>query len=209
MLGATAASATPVTYVFVSGNVTLWGESSGVQVGGPANVSLSGVAVTVDVAGSTVPSLAFAVGSTGTIPVTYGTFTTFNLDFATVNGVGGTLALVAAGPPDEYGFNMSVNLAGQFDANSPLPPVTISNAPFFIPGAAATGSIFIDGSDLILSSFTIGSIDPDGPGGLEPLDVKGDFTFVGTVPEPGTAILLGVGLAGVAARARRRGAAQH
>ncbi len=199
-LGAAPVSATPVAYVFQSGEVSLFATSGGSPVGGPVNVSLTGVSVTVDESALTVPTLTFTVGSTGTIPVSYGTFTSFNLDFATVTGTGGTLSLNDPGPPAEYGFTMTLDLSGQFDASPP----TLTDVPFSIPGASGDGLIFIDGNELTLSSITIGAIDPDGPGGLEPLLVKGDFIFVGTVPEPGTALLLGSGLFAMVASARRR-----
>jgi hypothetical protein len=200
VLSAAPVSATPITYVFQSGDVSLFASSGGSPVGGPVNVGLTGVSVTVDEAALTVPTLSFTVGSTGTIPVSYGSFTSFNLDFATVTGTGGTISLNDSGPPAEYAFSMTVNLAGQFDASPP----TLNNIPFSIPGASGDGLIFIDGNELTLSSITIGAIDPDGPGGLAPLLVKGDFIFVGTVPEPGTLVLLGGGLVAMVAGARRR-----
>ena len=53
----------------------------------------------------------------------------------------------------------------------------------------------------------IGEIDPDGPGGESPLLVKGDFIFVGVVPEPTTALLLG-GAASWRWRVSRAGGAE-
>ncbi len=200
VLGSAPASALPVTYLFSSGSVSLFATSGGSPVGGPVNVALTGVSVTVDEVALTIPTLTFTVGSTGIIPVSYGSFTTFNLDFASVTGTGGTLVLNDIGPPAEYGFNMTVNITGQFDANPP----PLNNIPFAILGAAGDGLIFIDGNELTLSQITIGAIDPDGPGGLAPLLVKGDFIFIGTVPEPGTALLLGGGLVTLVAGARRR-----
>jgi PEP-CTERM motif-containing protein len=205
-LGAASASATPVTYVFQSGAVTLEASSNGAQLSNPVNVALSGVAVTIDEFALTVNSLTFTVGSTGLINLLgagYAGYTTFELDFATVSGTGGTLSLVDIGPPAQYGFGITLNLSGQFDAGpGPLPPA-INNALFSIPAAAGAGDIFILGNQLFLNSITIGAIDPDGLGPLAPLLIKGDFVFVGIVPEPGTALLVGAGLLGLAARARR------
>jgi hypothetical protein len=206
VLSAAPVAATPVSYAFASGAVTLYASSGGSPVAGPISVSLTGVSVTVDQAFLTVPSLEFTVGSTGAIAISYGAYTSFTLDSASITeSAPGTLVLNDAGPPKEYGFTIAVDIDGHFDAVSstdPSPP-SYTDTLFSIPGASGDGLIFIDGTELVLSQITIGAIDPDGDGGLAPLLVKGDFTFVGVVPEPGTVLLLGAGLVGLAARARR------
>jgi hypothetical protein len=203
-------SAVPITYNFVEGNVTLIASQGSVVLAGPVNVALTGVSVGLDTATGDVLALTFTVGSSGSVTLSpdYNGYTTFNLDSATVSGVNGDLNLVATGPPDEYSFTITVGVLGQFDATSPSNPFppNISNAPFTLPGAAGSGTIFIDGDDLFLTSFVIGEIDPDGPGGEDPLLVKGDFVFVANVPEPTTALLLSGGLVALAGLARRRAA---
>jgi hypothetical protein len=209
-LGGAPSSAAPITYLFVSGDVTLVASQDNSILAGPVNVALSGVSVTVDTAALALNSLTFTVGSTGSLTLSpdYAGYDTFNLDGAIVSGTSGALTFVALGPPDEYGFTITASVTGQFDASSPTDPAppNINNAPFTLPSAAASGTIFVDGNDLYLTSFTIGEIDPDGPGGEAPLLVKGDFVFVGVVPEPTTAMLLGGGLVALAGVARRRSA---
>jgi hypothetical protein len=81
----------------------------------------------------------------------------------------------------------------------------VSDAPFGFLNPSASGQIYVaTGVAIALDGITLGSIDPDGPGPLLPIVLKGDFIFNGVVPEPGTAILLGVGLAAVGARRRSR-----
>jgi hypothetical protein len=205
---ASAAGAVPVTYNFTGGDVTITATVGGSTVAGPVNVALTGVAVTVNEATLSVNSISFTVGSSGSVAISpsYLGFTSINIDFASLNAVGGTLSLVDPGPPTEYGYTVGpVSVAGQFDAVNLIPANNINNAPFGFVNATANGSIFIDPGlgELFLDGITLGQIDPDGPGGMAPLVLKGDFTFTGAVPEPGTALLLGFGIAGLAGLRRR------
>jgi hypothetical protein len=206
-LGATSASATPVTYNFTSGQVTVaaYVGSSVTPIGGPVVLGLTGISVTVDEALLTLNAVNFSVGSSGALSLSpdYNGYDMVNLDFANVSGFGGSLTLVDVGPPTEYSFGISgVTVSGQIDATGPFVSA-ITDLPFSIPGVTGSGTIFIESGELFLDGITLGAIDPDGPGGNDPLVIKGDFIFSGVVPEPGTALLLGLGLAGLA-RARRQ-----
>jgi hypothetical protein len=205
-LFAVSAQATPITYTFTSGQVTITATVAGNPVAGPVTVPLTGTSVRVDEGALTLDRIDLAIGSTMSIPVspTYLGFNAVHIDFATLTALNGTLSLFDPGPPAGYNYSIGpVNVAGQFDATNVVPANNINNAPFGVVNPSASGTLFVDTNvALALDGITIGSIDPDGPGGAPPLVLKGDFTFEGTVPEPGTVVLLGLGLAAVAARRR-------
>jgi hypothetical protein len=197
-LGA-AAQATPLTYYFTSGQVVITATVSGSPVAGPVTVALSGVQATLDEP-STLTSLSLSMGSSGavTISPTYLGYNSVTVNFATLTASGGSLSLFDPGPPQGYNYAIGpVNVAGQLNATNLNPINNLTNQPFAFSNPSATGQLFV--------GITIGSIDPDGPGGAPPLVIKGDFTFEGAplfVPEPGTALLVGAGFLGIAARRR-------
>ncbi len=203
LFGAAAAEATPFAYTYQSGSVTLTATMLGSPVIAPVTLGLTGTHVTVDEGLLTLNSFLFSIGSSGLIPflAPLGLYTGLNIDFASASASGGTLNLVDPGPPKEYGYFINnVTVAGQIDAVGG-PPI-INNQPFGFLNPSASGTIFINpgGGNLELDGITIGSITV--PGAPAPIVIKGDFVFTG-VPEPGTMLLVGSGLAGFAVLRRR------
>jgi len=201
------AQAAPITYLFTSGQVTLTGTVGGNPVAGPVTVPLTGSAVQVDEPGTTLNYIILTIGTSGPISIAppYLGYTSINIDNATLSAFAGSLSLFDPGPPAGYNYSIGpVNVAGQFDATNLNPFLNLTNQPFGFSNPSASGTLYVDTNvALALDGITIGSIDPDGPGGMDPLVLKGDFIFEGAVPEPGTAILLSLGLVGLARTARR------
>lgn len=203
---AASAQAAPITYLFTGGQVTVTATVGGNPVAGPVTIALNGSAVQIDEP-TTLNYMILTIGTSGSISISpaYLGYTSINIDFATLSAFAGTLSLFDPGPPAGYSYSIGpVNIVGQFDADNVNNIFDLSNQPFGFSNPSASGTLFVDTNvALALDGITLGSIDPDGPGGMDPLVLKGDFVFEGTVPEPGTVLLLALGLAGIAARRRR------
>lgn len=207
------AGAAPTTYGFSSGTMTLRavldGTSTSVLSGPvPVEILLGGTSVTFDP----------AVGPYGTltglllIPTT-----TINLDLDQAIVALDTVSIENSSLTNQVGSTGALNVFGQFDITTvlsgdvsgtiPALPVSIPFGPESVTSidSAAAGLIGVSGDTISLSMAGVNIARfrqlPIGSG--PDVIVKADFTFIGIVPEPGTALLLGLGLGGLAAVRRR------
>jgi autotransporter translocation and assembly factor TamB len=109
-----------------------------------------------------------------------------------------------ASPPGTYNYTVGpVGVSGNATFSG-----TVSGGPFAFnfSNPALSGQVQIGASNtLSLNGITLGAVNLPAhgafPGGV--VTFKADLTFTGT-PEPGTALLVGTGLLGMVAAARRR-----
>jgi hypothetical protein len=216
LMMATAASAVPTTYLFTSGSVQL--SAINTTTG---NSVLEGPSVVTVPLGGTFVVFDPDLGANGTIlDLQFIPTGSFSLDLNPIEAeldsilVENAMLINAPGIPDATaavdgagGFfldsEMSGDVSGVFADTTPFP-----STPFSSITSGASGNLILSGDTLQLALLginiaTFGTATNPGSGEVE---VKADFFFVSTVvPEPGTALLMGLGLAALAgSRSQRR-----
>jgi hypothetical protein len=199
------ASAVSETYVFLNGFAEIQVTNDlGQTIGGPLNVTLNGIQVTVDEASGALVSMDLSTVGPWVLavdPTLSGGFDTITIHQATLSTSGGVLTLLDPGPPRFYDFVTGpVAVISNFTAS--MSTVPGSDVPFAgVPANApsASGDLFLEGSGvgatLSLNGITIARLEapPQLSGGG--VNVKADFVFVGTnpIPEAHAVVLFVVG----------------
>jgi len=206
------ALAAPVTYDFTSGSVTVTGVTSttATTIIGPTVVAMDGAFVTFDETTIDLTDLLLTIPTTGILSTIapWGPYDQYWIESASISpGLGYTTVFGAPTGPGTYTFAAGpLDIDGIYSAfDTGLVEPDLINAAFpFTDTSFISGSIDINTGTLTLSGITLAVI----PGGLfgegEDLEIKADITFVGMepIPEPSTALLVGLGLVGLASTRR-------
>jgi hypothetical protein len=174
------------------------------------DVPLDGAFFSFDDVAIDITDFLVTVPTTTLIPITpYGGYDQFRIESASVApGVG--FATLFGSSPGAGQFNVlagPVDIEGvysAFDSGAATPPAVNLSVPF-TDDSLLNSSINTGTGDFELLGVTLTTLPGSAFGETADLQVKADIFFTGVVPEPSTAGLMGLGLLGLAWRARRRG----
>ena len=223
---ASGVQASPVTYNFTTGSVDIFATITGVSgnVLDEQDIPLTGQYIEFDDMVPELLDIVLTMGSEGPFTLTqafngYDTITIHSAalqpcspctaDNSAIVNFDGSMVSVLNAAVANFSYvakhlQVVANISASNSAGPPPPPLV--NAPFMTwnPTAAGTITLNTTTNQLIMSGITIATIQ-DALNANKVLSIKGDFTFEGNpaAPEPGSAILLGVGLLGLLAAGRR------
>ena len=203
-------TASATVFTFTSGTATITATAGATTILSGTIVPLTGVFVEFDSAGAgSLDDFLITLGPTATLALdtAYGGFDQVVIESADVSpgigftnlfnqNLGGGLYSVLASPLDTNGVYSAS------DSTLTNPPVNNVPVPF-TDTSSINGSVNIVMGTLELTGITLTSL-PAGlfPGESDDLVVKADLAFTGVVPEPGTGLLVGLGLIAIATRRR-------
>lgn len=213
LLTATGAAAAPTTYGFTSGSVIMRvaDTSTGLSILQDSTNTKTLSSVSIPLIGSFV-IYDGALGANGTLidlqidPISpfalyldaaIASFKSITVTGASLTDVTGATAAISGAGSFEIDTDITSQVLGTFPDNSTLGPFTVNNV---TNASQMIGSLGLSGNQLMLGIFGINlaTFDTESNPGGQGISVKADFVFISTVvPEPGTALLLGLGLVGL------------
>jgi len=212
LLVGTSATAAPITYTYDTGSVTITAvtSTSATTIVTAQEIDLDGSFVTFDATTIDLTDLLLTIPQSDIIALAapYGDYEEFRIESADIspgvpystpygNDEGGGLYSFAAGYLDINGIYSA------FDTDNLVADVMNAAAPF-TDTSFISGTIDINTGTLTLSGITLAILSGGDFGETEDLQIKADITFVGSepIPEPSTALLVGLGLVGLASSRR-------